>query len=145
MIQMNDNQLFYSLITRPSLPVFHCCMQRRFSVCTIEMLHGNGCGDTATQFLLQLFRSMSWMLLQGSQPVWYCLNIQHAVYNAPLNLTAGLNFVESILAICDIGFDDGGQYTCNASAQGVSSNSTTTITIQQRMYSVFVCACVTPA
>ena len=60
---------------------------------------------------------------------YFTLYHQHTIHNTPLDLSTGLNFVESILEICDVVAEDEGQYICNTAASGITRNTTITITV----------------
>ena len=72
---------------------------------------------------------------------------QHSVYNSP-SFSTTLNFTESILEICGIGFEESGQYTCEARNDNGVTTNTTTITVlehggQHRIYiQLLLCVCV---
>ena len=53
---------------------------------------------------------------------------QHTVYDE-LVTQGDLMFIQSILEICSIELDEGGDYTCNATNGFISETNTTTITV----------------
>ena len=69
----------------------------------------------------------------------FFLRTQHTVYQETVT-EGGLTFVESILEICSIEMDEGGDYTCNATNGFISDANTTTITVADSR-GVCVCVC----
>ena len=73
---------------------------------------------------------------------------QHTVYDE-LVTQGSLMFIQSILEICSIELDEGGDYTCNATNGLISESNTTTITVTDSRgvcttmcICLYVCECV---